>query len=110
MKKLLQLAVTALLALCTSQANASISIQTNVASIWHPDVIDEPVEEIRGEKDQPIRDVDVAAETSMKADEASYYLLLDMGFTEDEAMMILLLDSVLDAKPRVGVYIEREFE
>jgi hypothetical protein len=115
MKNLLQLTATALLALSTSQASAGLSVYTNVASIWAGDVIQKPVKGIHGDEDQPIRDVGVTDTQRgrgecMQEMEANYYLLLDLGCTDDEAMMILLFDSVIDVKPPTGVYVENEFE
>ena len=121
MKNLLQLTATALLALSTSQASAGLSVYTNVASIWAGDVIQKPVKGIHGDEDQPIRDEGVTDTERdyisasgwgecMQEMEANYYLLLDLGCTDDEAMMILLFDSVIDVEPPTGVYVEREFE
>ena len=136
MKNLLQLTATALLALSTSQASAGLSVYTNVASIWAGDVIQKPVKGIHGDEVQRIRDADFASESvkgihgdedqpirdvgvtdtqrgrgeCMQEMEANYYLLLDLGCTDDEAMMILLFDSVIDVKPPTGVYVENEFE
>jgi hypothetical protein len=132
MKNLLQLTAIALLALSTSQASAGLTVFTNVASIWAGDVIQKPVKGIHGDEVQRIRDADIAVESvkgihgdedqpirdvgvreteeCMQEMEANYYLLLDLGCTDDEAMMILLFDSVIDVKPPTGVYVENEFE
>ena len=42
-----------------------------------------------------IRDADVTSDSGSLA-EAPYHLLLDVGFTEKEAVVLLFLDSVLD--------------
>ncbi|MDB4353207.1 hypothetical protein N9087_01310 [bacterium] len=110
MKKILSLAATALLALSTSHANAALSVYTNVASIRDADVTQKPV--------KTIRDADVASEM-MSMEEATYHLLLDVGFTEEEAVMLLFFDSVTESGEfhkavkqtrRESVYAEHEFE
>lgn len=110
MKKLLSLAATALLALSTSHANAGLSVYTNVASIRDADVTQKPV--------KTIRDADVASETT-SMEEETYHLLLDVGFTEEEAVMLLFCDSVTEQgefhkavkqNRRESVYVEHEFE
>ena len=110
MKKILSLTAAALLALSTSQTNAGLSVFTNVTSIRDADITPKPV--------NTIRDADVASE-SASMEEATYHLLLDLGFTEEEAVMLLFFDSVTELgkfhlsveqdRPE-SVYAEREFE
>ena len=71
MKKILQLAATALLALSTSQASAALSVYTNVASVQQQDAED------------PQADF-------MNELESTYFLLLDMGFSPAVADDIIL--------------------
>ena len=110
MKKLLSLAATALLALSTSHANAALSVYTNVASIRYADVTLNPVISIFD---------DYFAYEMMSMEEATYHLLLDVGFTEEEAVMLLFFDSVTESGEfhnavkqtrRESVYAEHEFE
>ncbi len=94
MKKILSLAATALLVLSTSHANAALSVYTNVTQ--------KPVE--------TIRDADFATE-AMNMEKATYHLLLDIGFTEEEAFMLFFFDSVTDTGEfHESVYAEHEFE
>jgi hypothetical protein len=71
MKKIIQLAATALLALSTSQASAALSVYTNVASVQQQDAED------------PQADF-------MNELESTYFLLLDMGFSPAVADDIIL--------------------
>ncbi len=122
MKKILSLAATALLVLSTSHANAALSVYTNVTqkpveAIRDADVacelmnkavvINTNVTQKRGET---IRDADFATE-AMNMEKATYHLLLDIGFTEEEAFMLFFFDSVTDTGEfHESVYAEHEFE
>ena len=122
MKKILSLAATALLVLSTSHANAALTVYTNVTqkpveAIRDADVawelmnkavvINTNVTQKRGET---IRDADFATE-AMNMEKATYHLLLDIGFTEEEAFMLFFFDSVTESGAvHESVYAEHEFE
>ena len=94
MKKILSLAATALLVLSTSHANAALTVYTNVTQ----------------KPSEAITDTDVASE-AMNMEKATYHLLLDIGFTEEEAFMLFFFDSVTDTGEfHESVYAEHEFE
>jgi hypothetical protein len=122
MKKILSLAATALLVLSTSHANAGLSVYTNVtqkpgetirdadvawelmnkAVVINTNVTQKPVE--------TITDTDIASE-AMNMEKATYHLLLDIGFTEEEAFMLLFFDSLTESGEfHESVYAENEFE
>ena len=59
---------------------------------------------------EAITDTDVASE-AMNMEKATYHLLLDIGFTEEEAFMLLFFDSVTESGAvHESVYAEHEFE
>ena len=122
MKKILSLAATALLVLSTSHANAALTVYTNVtqkpveairdadvacelmnkAVVINTNVTQKPVE--------TITDTDIASE-AMNMEKTTYHLLLDIGFTEEEAFMLLFFDSMTESGEfHESVYAEHEFE
>ena len=122
MKKLLSLAATTLLVLSTSHANAALTVYTNVTQkpaeiITDTDVTSELMNKavvintnVTQKPGETITDTDVASE-AMDMEKATYHLLLDIGFTEEEAFMLLFFDSVTESgEVHESVYAEHEFE
>ena len=59
---------------------------------------------------ETITDTDVASE-AMNMEKTTYHLLLDIGFTEEEAFMLLFFDSMTESGEfHESVYAEHEFE
>ena len=74
----------------------------NKAVVINTNVTQKPVE--------TITDTDIASE-AMNMEKATYHLLLDIGFTEEEAFMLLFFDSVTESgEVHESVYAEHEFE
>ena len=122
MKIILSLAATTLLILSTSHANAALTVYTNVTqkpveTITDTDVACELMNKavvintnVTQKPGETVRDADVASE-AMNLEKATYHLLLDIGFTEEEAFMLLFFDSVTESGAvHESVYAEHEFE
>ena len=122
MKKILSLAATTLLVLSTSHAHAALTVYTNVTqkpveTITDTDVACELMNKavvintnVTQKPGETVRDADVASE-AMNLEKATYHLLLDIGFTEEEAFMLLFFDSVTEpGAVHESVYAEHEFE
>ena len=122
MKKILSLAATALLVLSTSHANAALTVYTNVTqkpvdAIRDADVACELMNmavvintNVTQKPGETITDTDVASE-AMNMEKTTYHLLLDIGFTEEEAFMLLFFDSMTESGEfHESVYAEHEFE
>ena len=122
MKKILSLAATTLLVLSTSHANAALSVYINVTqkpveTIRDADVASEAMNKavvintnVTQKPVETITDTDIASE-AMNMEKATYHLLLDIGFTEEEAFMLLFFDSVTESgEVHESVYAEHEFE
>ncbi len=59
---------------------------------------------------ETITDTDVASE-AMNMEKTTYHLLLDIGFTEEEAFMLLFFDSMTESgEVHESMYAEHEFE
>ena len=122
MKKILSLAATTLLVLSTSHANAALSVYINVTqkpveTIRDADVASEAMNKavvintnVTQKPVETITDTDIASE-AMNMEKATYHLLLDIGFTEEKAFMLLFFDSVTESgEVHESVYAEHEFE
>ncbi len=88
-KTLLSLAATAPLSDATSQANATLSVVTNVTSIRDADAPQKPV--------WTIREADVTSDWG-SWQESAYRLLLNVGFSKEKAVVLLFLDSAIDVE------------
>jgi hypothetical protein len=122
MKIILSLAATTLLVLSTSHAHAALTVYTNVTqkpveTITDTDVACELMNKavvintnVTQKPGETVRDADVASE-AMNLEKATYHLLLDIGFTEEEAFMLLFFASVTETGEfHESVYAEHEFE
>ncbi len=88
-KALVSLAATAPLSDATSQANATLSVVTNVTSIRDADAPQKPV--------WTIREAGVTSDWG-SWQESAYRLLLNVGFSKEKAVVLLFLDSAIDVE------------